>query len=179
MIRKHIVVLGAAIAMFAASEATAQAPAQKDSARRQGELRRGDRPRGERGQAMRQAGMKGLFRGIELTQTQRDQMKVVNEKYRAQFKTLRESVQPDMKAAKEARQRGDTVAARAAVERTRAGHNQMQTLMQQQRSELRALLTPEQQSTFDANVQQMKERMERRADGRRERGPGQRGRRGR
>src|SRR5688500_4007149 len=95
MIRKHIVVLGAAIAMFAASEATAQAPAQKDSARRQGELRRGDRPRGERGQAMRQAGMKGQFRGIDLTQAQRDQMKVVNEKYRAQFKAIRESRQHD------------------------------------------------------------------------------------
>ena len=179
MIRKHIVVLGAAIAMFAASEATAQAPAQKDTARRQGELRRGDRPRGERGQAMRQAGIKGLFRGIDLTQAQRDQMKAVNEKYRAQFQTLRESLQPDVKAAKEARQRGDTVAARAALERTKAGRDQMQTLMQQQRTEVRALLTPEQQATFDANVQQMKDRMGKRADGRRERGPGQRGKRGR
>ncbi len=173
MIRKHIVVLGAAIALFAASEATAQAPAQTDSARRQGELRRGDRARGDRGM-MRQGGMRGLFRGIELTQAQRDQMKTVNEKYRAQFQTIRESLKPDLNAAHEARQRGDTVAARAAFERTKPARDQMQALMQQQRTELRGVLTAEQQKTFDSNVAQMKERMEKRGDraekGRRNRG---------
>ena len=176
MIRKHIVVLGAAIAMFAASEATAQAPAQSDSGRRQGELRRADRARGERGK-MRQAGMRGLFRGIELTQAQRDQMKTINEKYRAQFQTLRESLKPDLKAAHEARQRGDTVAARAAFERTKPARDQMQALMQQQRNEVRALLTADQQKTFDANVAQIKERLEKRGGDRiRE---GRKGRRGR
>ena len=173
MIRKHIVVLGAAIALFAASEATAQASAQTDSARRQGELRRGDRARGDRGM-MRQGGMRGLFRGIELTQAQRDQMKTVNEKYRAQFQTIRESLKPDLNAAHEARQRGDTVAARAAFERTKPARDQMQALMQQQRTELRGVLTAEQQKTFDSNVAQMKERMEKRGDraekGRRNRG---------
>ena len=146
MIRKHIVVLGAAIALFAASEATAQAPAQRDSARRQGELRRGDRPRGDRSE-MRQAGLRGLFRGVDLTQAQRDQLKTINEKYRAQFQMLRQSVQPDMQAAREARQRGDTAAARAAFERTKASREKMQALMQQERTEVRALLTPEQQAS--------------------------------
>lgn len=177
MIRKHIVVLGAAVALFAASEATAQAPAQTDSARRQGELRRGDRSRGERGQ-MRQAGMRGLFRGIELTQTQRDQMKTVNEKYRSQFQTIRESLKPDLKAAQEARQRGDTVAARAAFERTKPARERTQALMEQQRTEVRALLTAEQQQAFDRNVQQVKERMEKRG-GDRAKGEGRKGRRGR
>jgi Spy/CpxP family protein refolding chaperone len=171
MIRKNIVVLGAAIALFAASEATAQAPAQTDSARRQGELRRGDRARGDRGK-MRQAGVRGLFRGIELTQAQRDQMKTVNEKYRAQLQTIRESSKTDLKAAHDARQRGDTVAARAAFERTKPARDQMQALMQQQRTEVRALLTAEQQKTFDSNVAQMKDRMEKRGEGRK-------GRRGR
>ena len=170
MIRKHIVALGAAIAMFAASEAIAQAPARTDSARRQGEVRRGDRSRGERDK-MRQVGVRGLFRGIDLTQAQRDQMKTVNEKYRAQFQTLRESLKPDLKAAHDARQRGDTVAARAAFERTKPARDQMQALMQQQRTEVRALLTAEQQKTFDANVAQMKDRMEK--------GRGKRGARGR
>ena len=165
MIRKHIVVLGAAIALFAASEATAQAPAQADSARRQGELRRGDRARGDRGK-MRLAGIRGLFRGIELTQAQRDQMKTVNEKYRTQYQTIRESLKPDLKAAHDARQRGDTAAARAAFERTKSGRDQMQALAQQQRTEVRALLTAEQQKTFDANVAQVKERMDRRGEGR-------------
>ena len=165
MIRKHIVVLGAAIALFAASEATAQAPAQSDSARRQGELRRGDRSRGDRGK-MRQAGIRGLFRGIELTQAQRDQVKTVNEKYRSQFQTIRESLKPDIKAAHDARQRGDTAAARAAFERTKPARDRMQALMQQQRTEVRGLLTAEQQQTFDSNVARMKERMEKRGEGR-------------
>lgn len=171
MIRKNIVVLGAAIALFAASEATAQAPAQTDSARRQGELRRGDRARGDRNK-MRQAGIRGLFRGIELTQAQRDQMKTVNEKYRAQFQTIRESLKPDLKAAHDARQRGDTVAARAAFERTKPARDQIQALMQQQRTEVRGLLTADQQKTFDSNVARVKERMEKRGEGRK-------GRRGR
>ena len=162
MIRKHIVVLGAAVALFAASEAIAQAPAPRDSARRQGEARRGDRPRGERG-GIRQAAMRGLFRDIELTQAQRDQMKTVNEKYRPQFESIRESLKPDLKAAHDARQRGDTVAARAAFERTKVGREKMQALMQQQRAEVRGLLTADQQKTFDSNVQQLKERMEKRA----------------
>jgi len=164
MNRKHIVVLGAAIALFAASEATAQAPAQADSARRQGELRRGDRARGDRGK-MRQAGIRGLFRGIDLTQAQRDQMKTINEKYRAQFQTIRESLKPDLKAAHDARQRGDTVAARAAFERTKPARDRMQALMQQQRTEVRGVLTAEQQKTFDSNVARMKERMEKRGGG--------------
>lgn len=162
MIRKHIVVLGAAVALFAASEATAQAPTKPDSARRQGEMRRGQGARGERGMRMGRDGMRGLFRGIELTQAQRDQLKTVNEKYRAQFQTLRESLQPDMKAARDARQRGDTAAARAAWDRTNAGREQMQALMEKQRTEVRGVLTPEQQKTFDANAQQMRTRMEKR-----------------
>ena len=176
MNRKHIVVLGAAVALFAASEATAQAPAPRDTARRQGEFRRGDRPRGDRGQ-LRQAGMRGLFRDITLTQTQRDQMKTVNEKYRTQFQTIRESLKPDLKAAHDARQRGDTAAARAAFERTKSGRDRAQALMQQQRTEIRALLTPEQQQTFDKNIAQMKERMDKRME---KRGEGKhRGHRGR
>jgi Spy/CpxP family protein refolding chaperone len=166
MIRKHIVVLGAAVALFAASEAIAQAPAPRDSARRQGEMRRGGRPRGDIG-GMRQAAMRGLFRDIDLTQAQRDQMKTVNEKYRTQYqsiRSIRESLEPDLKAAQEARQRGDTVAARAAVERTKTGREKMQALMQQQRTEVRALLTAEQQKQFDTNVAQMKDRMEKHGD---------------
>ena len=155
MIRKHIVVLGAALALVAAGEAAAQSSTPTDTLRRQGEVRRGERARGQK---MRRAGLKGLFRGIDLTQAQHDQMKTVNEKYRGQFQTLRESLKPDLKAAHEARQRGDTAAARAAWERSNAGRERMRTLMEQQRNEVRALLTTEQQSVFDRNLQQMSEK---------------------
>ena len=160
MIRKHIAILGAAIALFAAAEASAQAPAKPDSARRQGEFRRGDRQRGGRGMKMRRAGVKGLFRGIDLTQAQRDQMKTVNEKYRTQFKTLHESLKPEMQAVREARQRGDTAAARAAWDRTSAAREKARALNEQQRGEIRALLTAEQRQVFDKNALEMKEKME-------------------
>jgi Spy/CpxP family protein refolding chaperone len=162
MIRKHIAVLGAALALVAAGDAVAQSKAPSDTARRQGEFRRGERGRGPHGPKLGRGGMRSLFRGIDLTQSQRDQMKVVSEKYGAQFRTLRESLQPDLKAAREARQHGDTAAARAAWERTNAGRERMRTLMEQQKNEVRALLTPEQQKTFDANAAQMRSRLEKR-----------------
>jgi protein CpxP len=158
MVRKHIVALGAALMLAAASEAAAQSNTPSDTLRRPGEMRRG----GARGSKMRGIGLRGLFRGIELTQPQRDQMKTVNEKYRSQFQTLRESLKPDLKAARDARQRGDTAAARAAWERTSSGRDRMRALMEQQRNELRGLLTQEQRQTFDRNVQKMRDRAEKR-----------------
>jgi Spy/CpxP family protein refolding chaperone len=166
MIRKHIVVLGAALALVAAGEATAQAPA---DSQRQGEVRRGERQRGERGRKMgqmRRAGVRGMFRGIELTQAQREQMQVVHAKYRPQFESIRESMKPDLEAARAARRSGDTAAARTAFERTKSAREKAQALHEQQRNEVRALLTPEQRTTFDANAQKMKERMEKRGPGR-------------
>ena len=160
MVRKHIVVLGAALALMAAGEATAQAPA---DSQRQGEVRRGERQHGERGGKMRRAGMRGMFKGIELTQAQRDQMQTVHAKYRPQFEAVRESMKPDLTAAREARQRGDTVAARAALERTSAARERARALHEQQNNEIRALLTPEQRTTFDSNAKQMRDRMEKRA----------------
>lgn len=167
MIRKHIVVLGAALALMAAGEATAQAPA---DSQRQGEVRRAERQRGERGRKMRRAGMRGMFRGIELTQAQREQMQAVHAKYRPQFESIRESIKPELEAARAARQRGDTAAARAAFDRTKSTRERAQALHEQERNELRALLTPEQRTTFDANAQKMKERMEKRGDRPRARG---------
>jgi Spy/CpxP family protein refolding chaperone len=161
MIRKHIVVLGAALALVAAGEATAQAPA---DSQRQGEVRRGERQRGERGRKMHGAGMRGMFNGIELTQAQREQMQAVHAKYRPQFESIRESIKPDLEAARAARQRGDTAAARTAFERTTSARDRAQALHEQQRNEIRALLTPEQRTTFDANAQKVKERMEKRGD---------------
>jgi Spy/CpxP family protein refolding chaperone len=159
MVRKHIVVLGAALVLMAAGETAAQSSTPSDTLRRQGEMRRGQRARGAK---VHRGAFRVLFRGIELTQAQRDQMKTVNEKYRSQSQTLRESLKPDLKAAHDARHSGDTAAARAAWERTSAGRERLRALMEQQRNEIRSLLTPEQQQTFDRNAQKMRERMEKR-----------------
>lgn len=163
---KYIAIVGAALALALTAESQAQAPAQGDSVQRQrGEARRG-RPdgdrRGMRQQRMKQAGQRGLFRGIELTQAQRDQMKGVNDRYRPQFQALRESMKPHAQAAREARQRGDTAAARAAWERTSDAREKSRALMEQQRSEIRALLTGEQREKFDSNVSSLKEKRSKR-----------------
>jgi Spy/CpxP family protein refolding chaperone len=72
--------------------------------------------------------------GVDLTAAQKKDIKAINKKYAGQFKALR---QPNGK------QNGPpTAEARA----------QMQALMERERAETRAVLTPAQQTKFDANV---------------------------
>ena len=133
---------------------------QADSARWNGRKARGERAeraeRGERGER----GARGALRGVKPTDAQKAQIKAIHEKYQAQFKSYRESMKPAMDEAKAARQRGDTAAARAAFEKTASTRQQAQALRSQESAEIRAILTPDQQKTFDANVAQMKTRGE-------------------
>jgi Spy/CpxP family protein refolding chaperone len=96
-------------------------------------------PRAERAERGPGRGARGLFRGIELTAEQKAQVKTVHEKYAAQHKDMRAQMQK-LRAEK---QRPDSVT----MEKWRG-------VMAQERTEIRALLTPEQQATFDANAKQ-------------------------
>jgi protein CpxP len=130
---------------------------QADSARWNGRKARRERAeRGERGER----GARGALRGVKPTDAQKAQIKAIHDKYQAQFKSYRESMKPAMDEAKAARQRGDTAAARAAFEKTASTRQQAQALRSQESAEIRAILTPDQQKTFDANVAQMKTRGE-------------------
>jgi Spy/CpxP family protein refolding chaperone len=162
--------------MLAVGAAQAQQPTTppaRPDARVEGPMMRGQRgPRGEMGPG------RALFRGIELTAQQKEQMRAIAGKYQTQTKSLRESTRPAMEEARAARQRGDTVAARKAWERTTAQRQQMVALQERQMTELRGILTADQQRTFDANRTAVKARMdERRAEGGRQ-GGRQGGRRG-
>jgi Spy/CpxP family protein refolding chaperone len=64
-----------------------------------------------------------LFKGVSLTDAEKTQMRAIHEKYAAQVKTARQS--------------GDKATVR--------------TLRAQQVDEMRGVLTPDQQTTFDAN----------------------------
>jgi periplasmic protein CpxP/Spy len=101
---------------------------------------------------------RSALRGVKPTDAQKAQIKAIHEKYQAQFKSTREAMQPALDEAKAARQRGDTAAARAAFAKTASSRQQAQALRTQETAEIRAILTPEQQKTFDANVAQMKAR---------------------
>lgn len=101
---------------------------------------------------------RALMRGVKLTEAQKSQIRAIHQKYQDQFKSIRDANKPAMDEARAARQRGDTAAARAAVQKRR---EQLEALHQQELNEVRGVLTADQQKTFDANVQRMQTRHER------------------
>ena len=115
--------------------------------------------KGRRGHARgeKRGEMRGDFRKLNLSDAQKAQMKAIHQKYQPQAKPLIESMRPAMDNARAARQRGDTAAARAAIAGTADARNKLLALREQERAEVRAILTPEQQKTFDANAASRKE----------------------
>jgi Spy/CpxP family protein refolding chaperone len=129
---KAIRIATLAIALCAGMTSVAAAQGQPEANQQgQGEMRRG-------------GGMGGmLLKDITLTEAQKGQIKTIREKYLPQQMELRKSVQatggpPD--------------------EPTRA---KMKDLQEKQATEIRAILTADQQKTFDHNLHEMKERMDR------------------
>lgn len=118
-----------------------------------------------------------LFRDITLTDAQKTRLEAIRTAYRPQFQALREQARPQMQSMREARQQNDTVAMRTARTQLEQHRTQVTALMEKQRAEVRAVLTTEQQATFDRNVTQMRERAMQRAENKRK-GGGHKGRRG-
>jgi Spy/CpxP family protein refolding chaperone len=101
---------------------------------------------------------RGLLRGITLTDAEKTKVKEVRAKYRDEAKTLREQMRPAMQDARAARQKHDSAAAKAAWDKTTATREQLQSLATRQQADIRAALTPEHQTQFDANVKAMEQR---------------------
>ena len=108
-----------------------------------------------------------LLRGIQLSEAQREQARAIGQKYRPRMQELMKGVRPERveraeRAPRAERTRPDSAerAQRRAemAERMRAVQPQMEALRKQQEGELRAILTPEQQQTFDANLARRAER---------------------
>jgi Spy/CpxP family protein refolding chaperone len=119
-----------------------------------------------------------LLRGITLNGAEKTQLKAIRTKYAAEAKSLRESMRPAMQDLRTARQKRDSVAVKAAWDRTAGERQKLQALMQRERTEVRAALTPEHQKVFDANVKTLEQRRaEWSKNGKGERG-GRAGRRG-
>ncbi len=117
-----------AVALCAGMTSVAAAQGQPEPGKQgQGEMRRG-------------GGMGGmLLKDITLTDTQKDQIKTIREKYAPRQLELRKSVQ----------------ATGVADDATRA---RMAELQNQQAAEIRVILTADQQVTFDRNLAEMKTR---------------------
>ena len=114
---------------------------------------------------------RGLLRGITLSEAEKTRVQAIRTKYDAEAKSLRESLRPAMEEMRAARQKRDSVAMKAVWEKSAADRQKLQVLVQRQRADVRAALTPENQKVFDANAKQMEQR---RAQWN-ERGKGERG----
>lgn len=136
--------LGSAV-VVSAQQQTAPQGMHQDHAQRPDSAHRRFGARGPRGQAQ-------LFKGITLSDAEKANLKTVREKYATQMKAAREQSKPDMQAMRDARQRGDTAALKALWQKGAAQREQNKLVMQAERNELRAALTPANQAKFDANV---------------------------
>jgi Spy/CpxP family protein refolding chaperone len=128
---------GAAILAGSATVAAAQQDTTPPSSAHSG-------ARTARGARAQQRGDRALLRGITLTDAQKTQIEAVRAKYRTEGKELRDQ----MKASREKNARPDS----ATMARRR-------TLMENERNDMRAILTPEQRATFDQNLTKLRESM--------------------
>ena len=152
-----------ALVVGGAVVAVAQPPAQTPSPRaHQRDAQDSTRHFGRRGFGPG-AMQKQLFKGITLSDAEKTNIKNVHTKYEAQMKALREQFTPQMKAAREARQRGDTAALRNLWSQTSAQREQTKKLLEAERNDLRVALAPEHRAQFDANVKQLEQRVAQRA----------------
>jgi Spy/CpxP family protein refolding chaperone len=162
---RRSVLAGLGLVLSVAGTAAAQQP--QDG-------QRTPRPRAERAGQMdgRRGGADGLLlKGITLTEGQRTQIAQLRKSQMEQARADRQKNGDQREQVRAARERGDTVAVRKAVEARRQ-------VMEQQRAQhvaaIRNLLTADQRVQFDKNVAALKERQAQRA----ERGPGDRGGKG-
>jgi Spy/CpxP family protein refolding chaperone len=133
------------------------------------------RDRGDMGKQRGHArkGGRGFGRDLNLTEAQRTQIAAIHKKYQPQYQSLRERARPFREAARTARQNWDSVAYRTNVERARQVMASAETLQNQERAEIRAILTAEQRTKFDARQKQWAERRaKQKAEGFKRRGPG-------
>lgn len=100
-----------------------------------------------------------LLKGITLSDAEKGNVKAVQSKYASQMKALREQFKPQMQATRDARQRGDTAALRELWQKSAGEREQTKQLMLAERADLRAALTPANQTTFDANVAALDKRV--------------------
>ena len=145
--------LGLDLVVGAASAAAAQStqPDARPNATQPGRSGRD----GERGMRGRGGPERALLKGITLTDAQKTRLQALRKEQEPQMKQTREQFGAVMKEARDARQRGDTVTARAKMAEVR---KQMDAQREHQIASLRTILNADQQKQLDANIAASKER---------------------
>ena len=162
MINIRSTLAAAALVFGGAVVAAAQQPTPA-LARSAHQQRAGRAARNHRGQFRPAAIRHQLFKGITLSDAEKANIKNVQAKYASQMKAVREQLKPQIQAARDARQRGDTAALEAMRQKSGAEREQIKTLLESEKNDLRAALTPANQVKFDANVKQFEQRVAKRA----------------
>ena len=148
--------LGALMLVGVAGIAAAQSNAAPQSRSDSGSYRRG--PHAGQMQGRRGPGRGEFGRDLNLTDAQKAQVKAIREKYQPQNEALRTQAKPFMDAARAARQKGDTAAARSNMLKARQVMQGGQSIHTQEMTEVRGILTPDQRAKFDARQKTMSER---------------------
>jgi protein CpxP len=104
-------------------------------------------------------GMRGLSR-LDLTESQKTEVKRIMESRKATFESLRDRAHADWEALREISEGSapDTSAVGAAYLKLRADREAMHAERQSTMQEIRSILTTEQKEKFDAMAQERKER---------------------
>jgi Spy/CpxP family protein refolding chaperone len=126
-----------------------------------GDFRRGGH-RGRRGMRGMRGGFGGGFaRDLNLTDAQKTQLRAIHDKYRPQFETIRTQMKSQADNVRALRQKGDTVAARAAAQKLRSDIDaRVGTIRKQEIAEFRDVLTAEQRTKFDAAQAERQKRID-------------------
>jgi Spy/CpxP family protein refolding chaperone len=161
MRKSYVLGLGLALSLGAAGAASAQSTTpQRPERPKAGEQRGWERGEG-RG---RRGGPEGLLlKGITLSDAQKAKLQELRKSQRDEMKNSREANRSTFEAARAARQKGDTAAARAAFEQIRA---QGEAQRAKHVAALRSVLTADQQKQLDANLAELKARQADRGEGR-------------
>jgi len=154
---KHISSAIAAGLLLFGSAAVVAAQTQAPQTRPSHEQRAGKQQGRHAGPGRRAGG--ALFRGIQLSDAEKANIKNVNAKYAPQMKALREQYKTGGKIAK-----GDTAAMRQRREANAPQREALKKIMLAQRADLRGALSPENQAKFDANAKQMEEHFAKRGE---------------
>jgi Spy/CpxP family protein refolding chaperone len=133
----HLAALGAALVVGLGTTAAAQATQKTEHGHGYGTAQGGP---GHDGARMDSA----LFRGLTLSDAQKSRITAIRQKYHGQMTALRDKARVSGQGDAQ-RQPPDSA--------TRA---QLRSLMEQQRTEVRGVLTPDQQKVYDQNVAEIR-----------------------
>ena len=101
-----------------------------------------------------------LFANVVLTDEQRSRLESIRSKHLARAKAIHRSVRPTLEQVRKARGAGDLVKSQQLMAELEVKRDELRSLLDTERLEMRAVLTPAQQARFDSNLTSLKIREE-------------------